>query len=993
MNTNFDLHARPKLRAYTVHASSQYPSEWIIQLEENGAALGISSMEKKLLPFLDGRNRIQDLLDILQFHGTIPITALKKFLHDLSDYGFLQNTHAENSFAGSSTYWQTDVEYASPVYLTPKPFFQNWLQLLLQSKAPVLLLMLSNILILTGLNHPADFQWFKIQGSYASACLVSLGGVLAGYIIYFFTTLSVLFHTAPKPILCMINYKHGIPLVYMDGRRLRALSERDLLKHLAVPILVMMSIASGFIILSTLTSPFLSEVLLHLAAALIASMLLLSCPWASTLFLRDLLLRFRTDSKSALFKLGVSRWISHAFNRKSNFLAHENLLFLWCLWCFVYLEILLALISLLLRINYQALAHSIFHEDHLLLIFVMGSFLALAASSLLVLLFMRIICSIKGISEISLIAFWTKRKPLLCTTGFLFVLLFLVSCILMRGWERYSNEIKITLGTVLLLSSIMNRLSFGRGVESLLYHLPAWMGTALLLQGIHQQWFLPVPTLEDIYQLQPVTRHNQIEWLPILSMTCLFTGLVGLILYYTSLFVYRYRLPSFKEIHNWRLITILASGWFVLYWLNTLPLAKNLYGQIGLYLICLIIMMMIGCLVLFPSLPNLSITLSSLSVVLVFMGMLWNGSYFYLTGNAVLLIGFFAFFSAWILRKALDTRIRWGHFDFRAAKTDTHNLCAVFHTAVSQIYAAQPNLRIPENPDPKETRQYLHQLSRHISHSTFHALVEGLPRKLSWQDVQRYSLLLPFPVSFVPLIGWSERKMDYLLREIPLLSALSDHDRHLIIAKIKLIAFRKNDPIHTFFGSDEYYVYLMQGECSITEYAESDTLYTYIQKAGEWIIWNRRGRSDPAPQINALQQGILFYIRKQDLLKYNFAVQLASEIDKLSEYWQKIQQQSLVLSRLTPLQGSRMLWHSQRVHYAERTRLSLNSGDDAVVLLSGKASIMKPNQSTCLHGGQYVIPDPKAHDDRNVLGLEIQQNTEILQVRRKVVEKILVENL
>jgi len=83
---------QPLLKPYIILPAKDSSTEFIIVLDENGAALGITAMERRILPFFDGTNSIGNIASQLLCDKSNSLSNVRTLLWDLDRYGFLQKS-------------------------------------------------------------------------------------------------------------------------------------------------------------------------------------------------------------------------------------------------------------------------------------------------------------------------------------------------------------------------------------------------------------------------------------------------------------------------------------------------------------------------------------------------------------------------------------------------------------------------------------------------------------------------------------------------------------------------------------------------------------------------------------------------------------------------------------------------------------------------------------------------------------------------------------
>ena len=82
----------PHLKPHFFKPSEDNPTEYLLVLKENGAALGISLQEKRLIHLLEGQYQIRDIIQKIVEEQIAPLSLFRKLLWDLDRYGYLEES-------------------------------------------------------------------------------------------------------------------------------------------------------------------------------------------------------------------------------------------------------------------------------------------------------------------------------------------------------------------------------------------------------------------------------------------------------------------------------------------------------------------------------------------------------------------------------------------------------------------------------------------------------------------------------------------------------------------------------------------------------------------------------------------------------------------------------------------------------------------------------------------------------------------------------------
>ena len=451
---------KPKLKEASLIPSLDYPDEFILVCKENGAALGITEIEKRLLEKINGEQTWGQILEEIIEERLAPLSALRKLTWDLHRYGFLHVTPfpAETLFEGWG--YVGSRTFKGKMMIFPavwKSLDSSLGNLLISPGFHILTLVLLIFGCWCNWEIGMHVEPLVISGSPAKALLVVLLSMAGSVILSFLFGIAVLRKANDKiPVRLFSDLRLPVPLLRLDGRRLQCMYARRAFHYAVSPWIGLLFISTLMILLSGLFHGLYGEWFFHIAAAAGSTVFLSALPWNSSLLSREVVYRLRKKTVLSTFFQSLRQvFFFFLYTRWPN-RHQERLLLYWGGWGVCSSLILLKGISLAIRWGLPAVTIRLFQEDSSLVmisLFILCCFLAIVFLTAIISFFIWLCQSL--FREIHL-RFWPQKDKMIAAVltavililsllngsdpvselpwNWLFIVLFSVVFILMAGY-------------------------------------------------------------------------------------------------------------------------------------------------------------------------------------------------------------------------------------------------------------------------------------------------------------------------------------------------------------------------------------------------------------------------------------------------------------------------------------------------------------------------------------------------------------------------------
>lgn len=795
----------PKLKPYTVIPSEDHPAEFVIICQDNGAALGITNQEKRILQLCDGASNLAAIIQQTVHEQIAPLTALRQLIWDLDRFGFLQSSpwHDEGTIDGWG-YWGTRIDSGDIAIIpTLSKSIEMFLGRMFRSpwfSAAALIVFVFSFISHYSIFH--DIQPFIIQGSAALGALVVFGALAAGYLVATWLEAMILRTIHPSPVRCLIDYTHTFPVLRLDGRRLRALTTKQALHTAVLQAVIVVFISSLALLSAQFADDSWKEWIYHLAFTHWILAVFLVVPWTSNLLSREIQLRLRRESVFKTMTQSVRDLFQFFYKHPTTIEIHKTLYFGWGIWSIA--SSLLVSTGVLVSIRYKLpglTGHFIVEDNPLIvipLILVLGIVSAVIVTgclSLVAWLAHSLIDEIQG-------RYWPACNSAIVLLGLLTSIPSIAVWYFSCGPLSYS-AVSITLicsGSALLLfnGSLCRFLKVG--VEPMLWWIPAAFGLLLLAHGI-AQIIWPV----NVYPPQ-LSEPAGYDWWrepsPVLLLyTTFYHGLTALLAVWLFwLYGVRFAPVVPRPLRQTKLTIQMACvfGASILmgYWL---PFPESIQGTYGRLIVGILLMSLAG--IFWTGLSiNGSVPLLTGGCAIMYAGILWTteryapglGIYGVPLGVVFVLLSFA------LRRAAIDKTVLGISMNMQqpippGEWTPSHSIHE-FNLAAIEMFGARPAITVDSESDPDPLRTYLAQLVRLVGKPQCEVLFRRFSQAAPWREAQSIKDRLPKKFALPMFEDWNEIRIGQMLAKVPSFSGMPETIEQMV-PRVRYAWYRGGDAI------------------------------------------------------------------------------------------------------------------------------------------------------------------------------------------------------
>ncbi len=991
------LSCHPKLRPHAFAPSEDDPREFILIDGESGAALGLSHTEKRLAELLDGQRSMAEILEKVIHDRLAPITTLRRFLWDLSRYGFLETSpwNLEKEPEGWGYWGQPDASLEPFWIFSLLGSAEKWLgRLLISPFFHVASFSLFFFSVWKGRNLLLEMDPVPIQDSIALGLLVILLTLLGGILVALWFGAMVLRALHPSPVRCVADYRYALPILRLDGRRLRAFPTRRALHYAVSPAVGLLLISSLFLFCATASEGARQDGMLHIATTLWLTIFLLVIPWNSTLLSREILLRLRGESVIRLMAQSIRRSIHFLLRSRLSGEPHETLALVWGIWAVLGSLIPIRLAALLLRWQMPLFINRILMEENwlaLITLFVLISVLiaALAASILSLCLWLGRLF----LREIRL-GFWPERDYALAGLGLAAWMVFAAQFFWsLPAGTAFSSLLPVVFcGLALFWTAFRAMRSEGLGCEPRILLFPLLSGILLLVQSFHLYLGRsPYADFDENAFQNPFY---------LLLHAILFTGWIA---YWFALYGrwFSPAIPFF--LHRRRVLletsVVILPAAMLLY---KIPFPPGFFGVLCAIVFAGALVGMLAGSIGWGWVRNYSSAFFCAGSLLVYAGLLQpdresillRGPLVICLGTALSLCGFILRASA-ASKTALALKARPS-----SAARETWTFFRLWEELMAgarDLYNAVPALPLPYNSSDEHTRLYLNRLWRITGTYGLYVILRRTALSVPWNATRDLVKYLPATVPAPRLTDWSPEKIERWLRKIPTFAHLDNREMHALANRTRVAMFLPGERfIHQGQREGSLYV-ILQGSVSVEiERPFGNRILTVLSEedfVGE--IGFLCGIERTAT-VRAMAPLLLLCLHREDIDESTPTVLTALREAESGGSWIKAFCQATVFSEFPPSLGARICLESRHVQLDRGESLWLEADDlaeNVAVFLLGKGSMIKDGQPEPLAEGTLVGLEASLAGQRMQGMIRAEEPSRILLVDRALFREALAELL
>lgn len=951
----------PRLKPHFFKPSEDNPTEYLLVLKENGATLGVSLQEKRLLQLLEGQYLIRDIINKMVEEQIAPLALLKKLLWDLDRYGFLE----ESPWLGKHEiedwgYWGFSTSTCTP--FTFYAFFsplEEWIGKILRSPYFSLFSFLFLLFSLFYENKIfIQVPPFLLNHSVATGILVVLVLVLGLCVFSSLTMLLVLRSIHPAPARGLIDYRYGIPVFRLDGRRIRVLPWNRVFFALLSPVMVLLLFSGICLLLAGNQEGIGKEWLFHCSLSCWIVSFLLTSPWISSVSTREVLLRLRGESSFWT----MTQALQYAFQHKKRFsnvgITYQRLFLGWGVLSLVTTLSIFFFGVMALPWDWSYLFQHFLQEENPVIITILFLFLSLGGAAIAATIVTFLVWLTREIHQ-EIYYRWMPQRDIVIA-GILFILaLFFTTQILWSGsvLHLFTPKFPILFWSVILtFAGIYFRLKEGKGYET---RVPLFLGAAGLLVSFHSfelTWFEGFYNHLEMSQYVTLTifQENYRD-----TVSLLFFGVVLYFCFYLlRMYCFKFQLKKPFYNHVRVRMAILLSGILLSVVIGiTFPIQNTMVEKTEKFLFCFFVIYQTFLFCAFGNLRNHSTMIIAMSLLLITGGLLpWQqqgiGSlslFLKTTGFILGLCGLFLRYSS--LAKTSLGQLYKGKKQLASKEWDLPAILGDVLKSSEEFYGIQPKIVIPPEINEEITRRILHHLFLLTGPKSMRAIVRRFALFAPWTVTRTLCGLLPVSVDIPRLSDWTINRLLLWLKKVPSFYYAGDEVNH-VTATARFAFFDAGNTLAHQNETEGFLFVVLDGLLA----AQNDYLIGHsvlaIFKPGDFVgeIGFLSGARRTA-SIRALQPALVLMLHRDDVDSAMPAMQSAMQSAESGEFWLQALSQSPIFKEYPASLSARVCLEGRFVH--------LNSGDSfrfenqsashsIAIFLSGKGSILKEGKTVLL---------------------------------------------
>ncbi len=944
----------PQLKPYQIIPSEDDPKEFILLLEENGAALGINHTERRLIEYCDGRSAIGDMILRVTNESSARITDIRRLIWDLDRFGFFE----------SSPWEELNVPYAWGYWGIKKPILKTvyyssvlgGLERQIASWALHPIVLLISFLIACGLFWWSIPVWtetplFIVNQSFAFGMLVLIVGILACVFISSWAAAAGLRSVHDSPVGMVFFWQSPFPRVMLDGRRVRSLSLTKSMCAGLIPAVKLVWIATLFSLAASLSEGVRREWLVHISLAALMTAFGVILPWFSTVLSRDIVLRLRGDSVFWTTLRSVKLACQSLFQSSQKKQLHERLFLWWGVWAILSSLILIRLMASLFRADYPVLLGHFLQEDSALVlwIFIVVSSIIIIGVIGALLTFITWIIR-EGIKEIRLRAF-PQHDQKIAASVILSILFVAVVCI--ASGSHTSSEFlhvsSLIIGAGISLFALRMLVFENKG-------FPFYLHLHGILTGIMICW------LGYGSNLFSISVPFKLDWIAILL------SLVGV--FVVSL-ARQYPLWGREAKISKNNKLLFCSSFFV--FLIIIHLMIN-FGNLntGMSLvdvrsllvaleILTLVALMKMCQTAFSPLPLIFLYGVGIGAIAPFLmeGLRSPMDPTLHVITLAFLVG--ATIAVYILYFGISSRVALQvHQPVKTRKNNSPAIATIDHAILSGLellLPAQGKPALHQIPGEDEIRSALRLIANRVGLRLMQALFYRAAHELPWHAAQKLAALMP-PAVPLPKVGkWNDEQIISYLRNVPtFMNAGDEIERIAQIARFRF--FQTEDRLITQDTVEDDLLIIVQGKAAVDIEHPFGHSRIAVMAAGDFV--GEIGFLSGAPRtatVRALEPVTVLAVSRNDIGESMPKTLAGIRNAEAGQSWLQALAQYNIFREFSPTLLARVCLESQHVHLEVSRTLLMHQDafqNNVAVLLSGEAVLQQDEENTKLNPGSIA---------------------------------------
>ncbi|RJP34247.1 MAG: cyclic nucleotide-binding domain-containing protein [Candidatus Omnitrophota bacterium] len=953
MDSHHFFSFRPELKPHSYTPSEDHPTEFILILDKDGSALGISHTEKRLTERMNQNRTIGEIVQQMVSEDIAILSTLRRLLWDLDRYGFLKTSPWPISPGHAWGYWGIPLNscaiFVSRIF--PEFLEKRLGRILLSPYFGAASLVIFLFLLFKNRSLFYEERLMLIGDSVALALLVVLLSLPAGLLICNWFTTAVLKAIHPAPVRCLADYRFGIPLFRLDGRRIRALPTKKALYAAFSPILAILLLAGIGLQLAAIGEGIRRAWLFHVANAFCLSCFLMLLPVNSTVLSREIVLRLRGDSVFWTMTRAVRKTFRSFIHPEWQNAPHERLFWGWGIWSIVGTLILIRMITTFFRRDFPILLNHFLQEENSVLLILLLVITATACAFFVAAILTFFGWLIREVIREVRRRFWPHHDHVLVLIGVSSLLFFLSQIY----WSSSSmpqqthHFLVMICGGILAGTACLCRRYEKGGFEPLVTLILFFAALLLLLAGLENVWFRP--------QGEISSDTNVFLWLH-LTIASVF------LVYYVILHAVRFTRISQRSASRNEAVVITFIGFVLILSLACFPLFQQTRaGEIGRIVMISYLIVTVSLSAWRGRLRNHSFSYLICGLLLLTSGRLWNPAIgpagagdFLSAAGVVFALGGLCLRQS-ILSKTVLTRQdaisrqplhdRWTYGDIGNE----------FLIVARHIYNATPQINIAADMNSEKARLFFHQLNALTGAQTLRAIFRRAAMEIPWKEIQPVCHLIPVQVAIPRLTDWTEDRILQLFKKIPTFLHIGD-EINKIMRRARFAVFDANDTIIRQTEKGGLLYIIADGRVSIEHHHAFGHTVLAVFTAGNFVgeIGFLSGGERTAT-VRALETTLTLAIHRNEIDASMPRLQTAIREAEAGQSWLQFLKKAKVIREFPPSLGDRVGLESQHIYLDRFQTLPLETdamANEIVVLLAGECSLLREGTSQTITAGSIA---------------------------------------
>jgi CRP-like cAMP-binding protein len=992
---------QPRLKPHTFKPSDDNPTEYVLILEENGAALGITLKEKRLLQLFEEKLMVRAILNKIVQEEISSLTLFKNLLWDLDRYGFLE----ESPWPGKHDieewgYWGFPTSTCAPFpihsFLQP---LEKWIGKGLLS--PLYFVVVSLALTYALIDGKEVFNLltpFLLNDSVATALLVVLVSILA-CCLFSAVIMTVILHSIhPNPVRCLIDYRYGLPVFRLDGRRLRALSWKKTLRAILSPVFTLLLFSSITLAWASRSDGLLQEWLFHITLSFWLSSFLLTTPWISSMATREVMLRLRGESSFWT----LTHALKNAFRRnkktRNEDLTYQRLFLGWGIISILTTAALVTALGMAMPWNLSLLFTHFMREQNPIIIAILFLLLSFGGAAIATTIVTFTVWLVREIAQEIQYRFLPSKDYLLTSLLFLFCFASGLCFFWNNANPAILHGLQIAVGITFLCTITINWIKDGRGHEPFIHLFLLVTALLSILHTLDVAWLYHLDSFFQSYFFQALTVHE-----PLIRQS-LHLAQIIILFFFTFYISTLYGFKLLRHSHTRqtaipKALLYLGGVSLAAACISFLPGQNTLTAVASRDILAAFILFSFACLAWKGSLRNHSTTLFLFSTAVMSVGIFWTQHP--LQTPAILLTGYLLGLCGLLLRiTALHKTALGKNYTARKKILDSdwqlqQTLTEVIK-ASERLYHAAPRILIPNEINEDIARRILHHLSLFTGPRALQAILRRAALYSPWQATRNLSNLLPVTIKIPRLSEWTQNRISLWLKKVPSFYHAQE-EIPVLSDKARLAYYHAGETLAMQNEQEGFLFVLLEGLLA----AQSDHAFGHsvlaIFEPGDFVgeIGFLSGTRRTA-SIRALQPCLTLVLHRDDIDESTPKTLQAIKKAEEGAFWLQVLENTSILREFAPSLSARVCLEGLTIHIHANQEFHFSSSPashSVAVFISGNGTILKEGKSGMVTRGMLIGVSECLEETPLTTVIQAASDCHLLLIHRDLFLEALIELL